>query len=85
MRLCTYYIPRCMIFKFEALRVYPKTSVRITKFSEREHFYYMWTFGWSYETATAMARLVFSKITDSYPNLKIITLGHLSGQLFRPA
>src|SRR5262250_1448119 len=32
-----------------------------------------WTFGWSYETATAMARLVFSKIMDSHPNLKIIT------------
>jgi aminocarboxymuconate-semialdehyde decarboxylase len=32
-----------------------------------------WTFGWSYETAAAMARLVFSKILDKYPNLKIIT------------
>jgi len=32
-----------------------------------------WTFGWSYETATAMARLVFSGIMDKYPNLKIIT------------
>jgi aminocarboxymuconate-semialdehyde decarboxylase len=32
-----------------------------------------WTFGWSYETAVAMARLVFSKTMDKYPNLKIIT------------
>jgi predicted TIM-barrel fold metal-dependent hydrolase len=32
-----------------------------------------WTFGWSYETAAAMARLVFSQIMDKYPNLKIIT------------
>ncbi len=32
-----------------------------------------WTFGWSYETATAMMRLVYSKIMDDYPNLKIIT------------
>ena len=32
-----------------------------------------WTFGWSYETATAMARLVFSKIIDNHPDLKIIT------------
>jgi predicted TIM-barrel fold metal-dependent hydrolase len=32
-----------------------------------------WTFGWSYETAAAMARLVFSKIMDTHPNLKIIT------------
>jgi aminocarboxymuconate-semialdehyde decarboxylase len=32
-----------------------------------------WAFGWSYETAAAMARLVFSKVMDKYPNLKIIT------------
>jgi predicted TIM-barrel fold metal-dependent hydrolase len=32
-----------------------------------------WTFGWSYETAAAMARLVFSRIMDRYPGLKIIT------------
>jgi uncharacterized protein len=32
-----------------------------------------WTFGWSYETAAAMGRLVFSKIMDNNPNLKIIT------------
>ena len=32
-----------------------------------------WTLGWSYETAAAMARLVFSKIMDNHPNLKIIT------------
>ncbi len=32
-----------------------------------------WTFGWSYETAAAMARLVFSKIMDRHPKLKIIT------------
>ena len=32
-----------------------------------------WTFGWSYETATAMMRLVYSKIMDTHPDLKIIT------------
>jgi aminocarboxymuconate-semialdehyde decarboxylase len=37
-----------------------------------------WTFGWSYETAAAMARLVFSKVLDKYPNLKII-VHHLGG------
>jgi aminocarboxymuconate-semialdehyde decarboxylase len=37
-----------------------------------------WTFGWSYETATAMARLVFSKTIDKYPNLKII-VHHFGG------
>jgi predicted TIM-barrel fold metal-dependent hydrolase len=37
-----------------------------------------WTLGWSYETAAAMSRLVFSKIMDRYPNLKIIT-HHMGG------
>jgi aminocarboxymuconate-semialdehyde decarboxylase len=37
-----------------------------------------WTFGWSYETAVAMARLVFSKTLDKYPNLKII-VHHFGG------
>jgi predicted TIM-barrel fold metal-dependent hydrolase len=37
-----------------------------------------WTFGWSYETATAMMRLVYSKIMDNHPNLKIIT-HHFAG------
>jgi predicted TIM-barrel fold metal-dependent hydrolase len=32
-----------------------------------------WTFGWSYETAAAMIRLVYSGIMDKYPGLKIIT------------
>jgi predicted TIM-barrel fold metal-dependent hydrolase len=32
-----------------------------------------WTLGWSYDTACAMMRLVYSKIMDTYPNLKIIT------------
>ncbi|MBI4275003.1 MAG: amidohydrolase [Rhizobiales bacterium] len=37
-----------------------------------------WTFGWSYETAVAMARLVFSRTLDKYPNLKII-VHHFGG------
>ena len=37
-----------------------------------------WTFGWSYETAVAMSRLVFSKTIDKYPNLKLI-VHHFGG------
>jgi aminocarboxymuconate-semialdehyde decarboxylase len=37
-----------------------------------------WTFGWSYETAAFMARMVFSKTLDKYPNLKII-VHHFGG------
>ena len=32
-----------------------------------------WTFGWPYETSTAMARLVFSGLFDRHPEIKIIT------------
>ena len=32
-----------------------------------------WTFGWPYETSAMMARLVFSRLFDDLPNLKIIT------------
>jgi predicted TIM-barrel fold metal-dependent hydrolase len=39
----------------------------------RSHYEIWWTFGWSYETAAFMARMVFSKLLDKYPNLKFIT------------
>jgi aminocarboxymuconate-semialdehyde decarboxylase len=39
-----------------------------------------WAFGWPYETAVAMARLVFSGLFDRHPNLKIIT-HHLGGMV----
>ncbi|HXD45616.1 MAG TPA: amidohydrolase family protein [Pseudolabrys sp.] len=39
----------------------------------KSKFEIWWAFGWSYETAAAMARLVFSKIMDKYPKLKVIT------------
>jgi uncharacterized protein len=32
-----------------------------------------WLFGWPYDTAAFMARLVFSGIISRYPNLKVIT------------
>lgn len=32
-----------------------------------------WTFGWPYDTSVAMARLVFSKLFDRHPEIKIIT------------
>lgn len=31
-----------------------------------------WTFGWPYETSVAMSRMVFSKMFDRYPGLKVI-------------
>ena len=46
-----------------------------------------WSLGWPYETAAAMARLVFSGHMERYPRLKIIThhaggmVPHFSGRL----
>jgi predicted TIM-barrel fold metal-dependent hydrolase len=37
-----------------------------------------WALGWSYETGAAMARLVFSRIMDKHPNLKVI-VHHFGG------
>ena len=40
---------------------------------ERSEYEIWWTFGWPYETSVAMSRMVFSKLFDRVPNLKIIT------------
>ncbi|MEA3022541.1 MAG: hypothetical protein QOK01_1393, partial [Alphaproteobacteria bacterium] len=37
-----------------------------------------WTLGWSYETAAAMSRLVFSKTLDNNPGLKLV-MHHFGG------
>jgi uncharacterized protein len=42
-------------------------------FEKKSLYEIWWTLGWSYETACAMMRLVYSKIIDDHPNLKIIT------------
>ncbi|HET7847878.1 MAG TPA: amidohydrolase family protein [Pseudolabrys sp.] len=55
--------------------LHPARAANFTDYlSEKKSKYEIWwTFGWSYETAAAMARLVFSGIMDKYPDLKIIT------------
>jgi len=40
---------------------------------KRSRYEIWWTFGWSYETAAFMARMVFSKTLDKYSDLKLIT------------
>ncbi len=40
---------------------------------DRSQYEIWWTFGWPYDTSVAMARLVFSKLFDRHPNIKIIT------------
>jgi predicted TIM-barrel fold metal-dependent hydrolase len=39
-----------------------------------------WTFGWPYESSAAQARIVFSKMLDEMPNLKMI-IHHAGGMI----
>jgi len=43
------------------------------KTEKRSEYEIWWTFGWPYETSAAMARMVFSRLFDKYPGLKVIT------------
>ena len=60
--------------------VHPTRTAKTPDYdTEKKSLYEIWwTLGWSYETAAAMSRLVFSKILDKYPKLKIIT-HHMGG------
>lgn len=43
------------------------------KSEQKSKFEIWWTFGWPYETSAAMSRIVFSRILEKLPNLKVIT------------
>ncbi len=42
------------------------------KTEKKSKYEIWWTFGWPYETSTAMARLVFSGMMDRLPDLKVL-------------
>jgi predicted TIM-barrel fold metal-dependent hydrolase len=54
---------------------------------QESRFGIWWSLGWPYETATAMARLVYSGHMERYPGIKILThhgggmIPHFSGRL----
>jgi predicted TIM-barrel fold metal-dependent hydrolase len=54
--------------------IHPERGASHPDYMDEEKSLYeiWWTFGWPYETSVAMARLVFSKTLDKYPDLKII-------------
>jgi predicted TIM-barrel fold metal-dependent hydrolase len=52
---------------------YPRTEAK-------SKYEIWWTFGWPYETSAAMSRLVFSRIFDRLPKLKIVT-HHMGGMI----
>jgi uncharacterized protein len=43
------------------------------KSESKSHYEIWWTFGWPYETSVAMAHIVFSKLFDKHPNIKLIS------------
>jgi predicted TIM-barrel fold metal-dependent hydrolase len=62
--------------------IHPARSAAFSDYATEEKSKYeiWWTFGWPYETSTAMARLVFSGMFDRLPNLKVIT-HHMGGMI----
>ena len=74
---------------FEAMAAYDRpiflhpirTAAMPDFMGEKKSLYEIyWTFGWPYETSAAMARLVFSKLFDKLPNIKIVT-HHMGGMI----
>ena len=60
--------------------VHPTRTAKTPDYATEDKSLYeiWWTFGWSYDTAAFMARMVFSKTLDKYPDLKII-VHHFGG------
>jgi uncharacterized protein len=55
--------------------VHPARGATVADYptEERSKFEMWWVFGWPYETAVFMSRLIFSGHLDRYPNLRILT------------
>jgi predicted TIM-barrel fold metal-dependent hydrolase len=54
--------------------LHPSRNAGMTDYASESKSKYeiWWTFGWPYETAAAMARLVFSGLLDRLPELKVV-------------
>jgi predicted TIM-barrel fold metal-dependent hydrolase len=54
--------------------VHPSRAANFPDYLDEKKSLYeiWWTFGWAYETAAMMSRLVFSKMLDDMPKLKVI-------------
>jgi aminocarboxymuconate-semialdehyde decarboxylase len=58
-----------------AIWVHPARTAEMPDYATEDHsrFEMWWVFGWPYETAVFMSRLVLSGHLDRYPKLKILT------------
>jgi predicted TIM-barrel fold metal-dependent hydrolase len=54
--------------------LHPARSARVPDYQgeDKSKYEIWWTFGWPYETSAAMQRLVFSRLFDRLPNIKIV-------------
>jgi aminocarboxymuconate-semialdehyde decarboxylase len=61
--------------------IHPRTTPDFPDYTtEKKSKYRIWQiFGWPYQTAAAMTRLVFSGVFEKYPNIKILT--HHAGSM----
>ena len=55
--------------------IHPTRGPNFSDYLAEDHSQYeiWWAFGWPYETSVFMARMVFSKLFDELPGIKIIT------------
>ncbi|MBZ5501295.1 MAG: amidohydrolase [Acidobacteriia bacterium] len=62
--------------------IHPARTAKFPDYQTEELSQYeiWWTFGWPYESSVAQARIVFSKMLDEMPNLKII-IHHAGGMV----
>ena len=59
---------RCAIF------LHPARGAKVADYpgEEKSKYEIWWTFGWPYETSAAMQRLIFSRLFDRLPGIKIV-------------
>ena len=62
--------------------MHPTRGAEVPDYPTEEKSLYeiWWTLGWPYETSVAMSRIVFSKMLERLPNLKVVT-HHLGGMV----
>lgn len=54
--------------------LHPARGAKVADYpgEEKSKYEIWWTFGWPYETSAAMQRLVFSRLFDRLPNIRIV-------------
>ena len=58
----------------QPILLHPARGAKVADYpgEEKSRYEIWWTLGWPYETSVAMQRLVFSRVFDRLPNIKIV-------------